>query len=50
MWGIKRKSSKRKKEGEKKETRFINPMKHIRRAIAKHLASKKYVKVGGKNK
>ena len=33
---------------EGKETRFINPMKHVRRALAKHLKDKKYVSVGGK--
>ena len=31
-----------------KETKFINPMKHVRRALAKHLKDKKYVSVGGK--
>ena len=45
---LKEKVKKEKKEGEKKETNNINPMKHVRRAIAN--ASKKYVKVEGKNK
>jgi len=45
---LKEKVKKEKKEGEKKEINFINPMKHVRRAIARHLASKKFVKVGGK--
>ena len=39
---------KEKKEGEKKEENLINPVKHIRRAIAKHLKTKKYVTIGGK--
>ena len=39
---------KEKKEGEKKENNLINPVRHIRRAIAKHLKNKKYVTVGGK--
>ena len=39
---------KEKKEGEKKEKSLINPVRHIRRAIAKHLKTKKYVTVGGK--
>jgi large subunit ribosomal protein L17e len=42
-----KKEKKEKKEEEKKPV-FINPMKHVRRAIAKHLKEKKYVKVGGK--
>ena len=33
---------------EKKENNLINPVKHIRRAIAKHLKTKKYVTIGGK--
>ena len=45
---LKENVKKEKKEGEKKETRFISPMKHVRRAIAKNLGSQKYVKVGGK--
>ena len=45
---LKEKVKKEKKEGEKKETRFISPMKHVGRAIAKNLGSQKYVKVGGK--
>ena len=36
---LKEKVKKEKKEGEKKETNFINPMKHVRRAIAKHLTN-----------
>ena len=44
---LKEKVKKEKKEEEKK-TRFINPMKHVRRALAKHLKDKKYVTVGGK--
>ena len=39
---------KEKKEEKKKETNMINPVRHIRRALAKHLKSKKYVTVGGK--
>ena len=39
---------KKEKKEEGKETRFINPMKHVRRALAKHLKDKKYVSVGGK--
>ena len=38
---------KEKKEAEKEKV-CINPAKHIRRALAKHLKSKKYVTVGGK--
>ena len=45
MRRIKRKIKKRKKEGEKKETKFINLMRHFKRSIANHLVSKKYVKV-----
>ena len=41
---------KEKKEGEKKEDNLINPVKHIRRAIAKKLKTKKYVTVGEKKK
>ena len=43
---LKERVKKEKKEEEKKNV-FINPMKHVRRAIAKHLAAKKLVKVGG---
>ena len=39
---------KEKKAEEKKENNLINPVKHIRRAIAKHLKTKKYVIAGGK--
>ena len=39
---------KEKKAEEKKENNLINPVKHIRRAIAKHLKTKKYVTIGGK--
>ena len=39
---------KEKKEEKKVEHIFINPVKHIRRALAKHLKTKKYVTVGGK--
>ena len=39
---------KEKKEEKKKETNLINPVRHTRRALAKHLKSKKYVTVGGK--
>ncbi len=45
---LKEKVKKEKKEGEQNKVRFINPMKHVRRALAKHLATKKFVKVGGK--
>mgnify|MGYP002863836986 CR=1 FL=1 len=41
---------KEKKEGEKKEDNLINPVKHIRRAIAKKLKTKKYVTIGEKKK
>ena len=44
----KEKKAEEKKEGEKKEENLINPVKHIRRAIAKHLKTKKYVTIGGK--
>ena len=44
---LKERVKKEKKEEEKKNI-FINPMKHVRRAIAKHLAAKRLVKVGGK--
>ena len=44
---LKQNVKKEKKEGEKIQN-FINPMKHIRRAIAKHMKTKKYVVVGGK--
>ena len=39
---------KEKKAEEKKENNLINPVRHIRRAIAKHLKTKKYVTIGGK--
>ena len=39
---------KEKKEEKKVENNFINPVRHIRRALAKHLKTKKYVTVGGK--
>ena len=39
---------KEKKEEKKVEHNFINPVRHIRRALAKHLKTKKYVTVGGK--
>ena len=39
---------KEKKAEDKKENNLINPVRHIRRAIAKHLQSKKRVTVGGK--
>ena len=44
-----KKEKKEKKDDEKKNTNFINTMKHVRRALAKHLKEKKYVKVGGKD-
>ena len=44
---FKERVKKEKKEVEKKIV-FINPMKHVRRALAKHLKEKKYVTVGGK--
>ena len=44
---LKERVKKEKKEEEKKAL-FINPMKHVRRALAKHLKEKKYVKVGSK--
>ena len=31
-----------------KKTNFINPSRHVRRLLAKQMAKKKYVKVGGK--
>ena len=34
---------KKEKKEEEKKTVFINPMKHVRRALAKHLKEKKYV-------
>ena len=37
-----------KKAEDKKENNLINPVRHIRRAIAKHLKTKKYVTIGGK--
>ncbi len=47
---LKERVKKEKKETEVKAKILINPMKHVRRAIAKHLATKKLVKVkvGGK--
>ena len=39
---------KEKKAEDKKENNLINPVRHIRRAIAKHLKTKKYVIAGGK--
>ena len=39
---------KKEKKEEVKKTSFINPMIHVRRALAKHLKDKKYVTVGGK--
>ena len=44
-----KKEKKEKKDDEKKDTNYINAMKHVRRALAKHLKEKKYVKVGGKD-
>ena len=44
---FKERVKKEKKEVEKNIV-FINPMKHVRRALAKHLKEKKYVTVGGK--
>ena len=41
------KKEKKEKKEEDKKTNLINPMKHVRRALAKHLKDKKYVKVGG---
>ena len=41
---------KAKKTEEERKTNWINPSRYIRRAIAKHLKSKKYVTVGGKKK
>lgn len=38
----------KKQEDEKKPKKFINPKRHIRRALAKAYANKKYVTVGGK--
>ena len=37
-----------KRKFQKVENIFINPVRHIRRALAKHLKTKKYVTVGGK--
>lgn len=46
---IKEKVKKEKKETtEVKSGNIINQVKHVRRAIAKHFAGKKFVKVGGK--
>ena len=39
---------KEKKEEEKKDTNLINQVRHIRKAMAKHLKDKKRVTVGGK--
>ena len=39
---------KEKKAEDKKENNLINPAKYIRRAIAQHLKTKKYVTIGGK--
>ena len=39
---------KEKKAEDKKENNLINPVRHIRRAIAKHLKTKKYVTIVGK--
>ena len=39
---------KKEKKEEEQKTRFINPMKHVRRAVAKLNSQKKYVTVGGK--
>ena len=36
------------KKEKKAENKFVNPVRHIRRAIAKHLKTKKYVTIGGK--
>ena len=44
---FKERVKKEKKELEKK-TVFINPLRHVRRALAKHLKERKYVTVGGK--
>ena len=45
---VKEHVKKEKKEEKKAENKFVNPVRHIRRAIAKHLQSKKMVTVGGK--
>ena len=45
---VKENVKKEKKEEKKVENIFINPVRHIRRALAKHLKTKKYVTVGGK--
>ena len=39
---------KNKKKVEEKKENNLNPVKHIRRAFAKHLKTKKYVIIGGK--
>ena len=44
---LKERVKKEKKEGEKQQN-MINPVKHIRAAVAEHLRKKKYVVVGGK--
>ena len=45
---LKENVKKKKKEKSKKEVNLINTVKHIRRAIAKHLKTKKYVTIGKK--
>ena len=45
---VKENVKKEKKEEKKVENNFINPVRHIRRALAKHLKTKKYVIPGGK--
>ena len=45
---VKENVKKEKKEEKKVEQNFINPVRHIRRALAKHLKAKKKVIVGGK--
>ena len=39
---------KKEKKAEEVKTKFINPKKHIRKALAKAYAAKKYVTIGGK--
>ena len=39
---------KKEKKAEEVKTRFINPKQHIRKALAKAYAKKKYVTIGGK--
>ncbi len=36
------------KKAEEVQTKFINPKQHIRKALAKAYAKKKYVTIGGK--